>query len=90
MPTHCFPLRVIACAVATPFDMTVLNDRDRFHLVMDVVARVPALSRSAAGMALIQRCEEKLQAHRAYVNEYGDDVPEIRNWRWAISDQQAR
>jgi xylulose-5-phosphate/fructose-6-phosphate phosphoketolase len=64
----------------TPFDMTVLNDLDRFHLVIDVVERVPKLQARAAG--LIQQMREKLIAHRRYVNTYGDDMPEVKNWKW--------
>jgi xylulose-5-phosphate/fructose-6-phosphate phosphoketolase len=64
----------------TPFDMTVLNELDRFHLVMDVIDRVPALGPKAAyaKQALIG----KLIEHKIYVNEHGEDLPEIRNWKW--------
>jgi xylulose-5-phosphate/fructose-6-phosphate phosphoketolase len=65
----------------TPFDMTVLNDLDRFHLVIDVVERVPRLQSRAAG--LIQQMREKLIAHRQYVNTWGDDMPEVKNWKWS-------
>jgi xylulose-5-phosphate/fructose-6-phosphate phosphoketolase len=64
----------------TPFDMTVLNDLDRFHLVIDVVERVPKLQTRAA--ALIQQMREKLIEHRRYVNTYGDDMPEVKHWKW--------
>jgi xylulose-5-phosphate/fructose-6-phosphate phosphoketolase len=64
----------------TPFDMTVLNGLDRFHLVMDVIERVPRLEARAAG--LIQTMREKLIEHRQYVNKYGDDMPEIKSWKW--------
>ena len=64
----------------TPFDMTVLNGLDRFHLVMDVIERVPRLEPRAAD--LIQTMREKLIQHRQYVNTYGDDMPEIKNWKW--------
>jgi xylulose-5-phosphate/fructose-6-phosphate phosphoketolase len=64
----------------TPFDMTVLNDLDRFHLVIDVMERVPKLQARAAG--LIQQMREKLIEHRRYVNTYGDDMPEVKNWKW--------
>lgn len=70
----------------TPFDMTVLNGLDRFHLVMDVVERVPRLESRAAD--LIQTMREKLIQHRHYVNTYGDDMPEVKNWKWG--DQDAR
>jgi xylulose-5-phosphate/fructose-6-phosphate phosphoketolase len=64
----------------TPFDMTVLNELDRFHLVIDVLERVPRLQPRAAN--LIQAMREKLIEHRRYVNTYGDDLPEIREWKW--------
>jgi len=65
----------------TPFDMAVLNDLDRFHLVIDVVERVPRLQTRAAG--LIQQMREKLIQHRQYVNTWGDDMPEVKNWKWS-------
>jgi xylulose-5-phosphate/fructose-6-phosphate phosphoketolase len=64
----------------TPFDMTVLNGLDRFHLVMDVIERVPRLEPRAAD--ILQQMREKLIEHRHYVNKYGDDMPEIKNWKW--------
>jgi xylulose-5-phosphate/fructose-6-phosphate phosphoketolase len=66
----------------TPFDMTVLNDMDRFHLALDVIARVPRLRNHPAATAAADLFREKLVEHRAYVTEHGDDMPEIRNWRW--------
>jgi xylulose-5-phosphate/fructose-6-phosphate phosphoketolase len=65
----------------TPFDMVVLNDLDRFHLVLDVIDRVPALKSSAAHVQ--QEMREKLIDHRNYVREHGEDMPEIRNWKWS-------
>ncbi|GAA5180016.1 phosphoketolase family protein [Rugosimonospora acidiphila] len=64
----------------TPFDMLVLNDMDRFHLVMDVIDRVPGLSRRAA--TLRQRMVDKRAEHRDYVHETGQDLPEVRGWLW--------
>ncbi|MEO8080806.1 MAG: hypothetical protein ABI641_09765, partial [Caldimonas sp.] len=64
----------------TPFDMVVLNDLDRFHLAGDVIARVPALHAGAAPAR--EAIAERLRAHRAYVTAHGDDLPEIRHWRW--------
>jgi xylulose-5-phosphate/fructose-6-phosphate phosphoketolase len=64
----------------TPFDMTVLNDLDRFHLVMDVVDRVPKLG--SRGVYLKQLMREKLIEHKQYIAQYGDDLPEIRDWQW--------
>ena len=64
----------------TPFDMTVLNGLDRFHLVMDVIERVPRLRAARRGHHPGMR--EKLIEHRHYVTTYGDDMPEIKNWKW--------
>ena len=64
----------------TPFDMVMLNDLDRFHLVIDVIDGVPGLAESAAHLR--QRMEERRLAARAYTREHGDDDPEIRDWTW--------
>jgi len=64
----------------TPFDMVVLNDLDRFHLVQDVVDRVPGLGSRAAYVK--QRMAEKLVDHKQYIREHGEDMPEIRDWQW--------
>ncbi|HKQ60526.1 MAG TPA: phosphoketolase family protein [Candidatus Polarisedimenticolaceae bacterium] len=64
----------------TPFDMTVLNDLDRFHLVRDVVDRVPGLGAAAAKVR--REMSRRLAEHRRYVTEHGEDLPEIRGWRW--------
>ena len=64
----------------TPFDMAVLNDIDRFHLVRDVIDRVPGLSARATHLA--QFVADKLLDHKRYIERHGDDMPEIRNWRW--------
>ncbi|MDB5925888.1 MAG: phosphoketolase [Betaproteobacteria bacterium] len=64
----------------TPFDMAVLNDIDRFHLVKDVADRVPGLSSRAA--YLIQLVRDKLVEHTQYIRRFGDDMPEIRDWKW--------
>jgi xylulose-5-phosphate/fructose-6-phosphate phosphoketolase len=69
----------------TPFDMTVMNDLDRYHLVLDVIARVPGLESSADGKAVVAYCHEMRRRHSAYVREHGDDMPEIRDWRWPLS-----
>jgi xylulose-5-phosphate/fructose-6-phosphate phosphoketolase len=64
----------------TPFDMVVLNELDRFHLVGDVIDRVPSLgSRAAYAKQFIR---EKLLDHKAYIHRYGEDMPEIRGWKW--------
>jgi xylulose-5-phosphate/fructose-6-phosphate phosphoketolase len=64
----------------TPFDMTVLNDLDRLHLAIDVIDRVPELQKVAAHQKQFLR--DKLIDHKLYINRYGEDMPEIRNWRW--------
>jgi xylulose-5-phosphate/fructose-6-phosphate phosphoketolase len=64
----------------TPFDMVMLNDLDRFHLVMDVIDRVPGLAERAAHLRQ-HMIDERLR-HRAYTREHGDDPPELRNWTW--------
>ncbi|HEY8457330.1 MAG TPA: phosphoketolase family protein [Actinopolymorphaceae bacterium] len=64
----------------TPFDMVMLNDLDRFHLVMDVIDRVPGLAIRAAALRQ-EMVDARLRARR-YTREYGEDAPEIRNWRW--------
>ena len=66
--------------ITTPFDMTVLNDLDRFHLVMDVIDRVPQTGEK--GAFLKQQLQHKLVEHKQYIDKYGQDLPEIRNWRW--------
>jgi xylulose-5-phosphate/fructose-6-phosphate phosphoketolase len=64
----------------TPFDMTVLNGLDRFHLAGHALNRVPRLQAISAHVQ--QHLRDKLAEHRAYVDRVGDDLPEIRDWRW--------
>jgi xylulose-5-phosphate/fructose-6-phosphate phosphoketolase len=64
----------------TPFDMVVRNDLDRFHLVMDVIDRVQKLGPSAAYVK--QALFEKLVEHKRYISQHGEDLPEIREWKW--------
>ncbi|MBS1191441.1 MAG: Xylulose-5-phosphate phosphoketolase [Rhodocyclaceae bacterium] len=66
--------------ITTPFDMTVLNDLDRFHLVMDAIDRLPEAGDK--GVYLKQWLADKLIEHRQYIDRYGEDLPEIRNWKW--------
>jgi xylulose-5-phosphate/fructose-6-phosphate phosphoketolase len=66
--------------ITTPFDMTVLNDLDRFHLAIDVIDRVKATG--SAGQDLKQLLQNKLTEHRRYIDANGIDLPEVRNWRW--------
>jgi xylulose-5-phosphate/fructose-6-phosphate phosphoketolase len=68
----------------TPFDIVMLNDLDRFHLVMDVIDRVPGLGERAAGLRQ-QMADERLR-HRAYTREHGDDSPDVRDWTWPGSE----
>jgi xylulose-5-phosphate/fructose-6-phosphate phosphoketolase len=65
----------------TPFDMVVLNGLDRFHLVADVVDRVPSLGPRMAYVR--QGVLDKLLEHKEYIRKYGDDMPEIRDWKWS-------
>jgi xylulose-5-phosphate/fructose-6-phosphate phosphoketolase len=67
--------------ITTPFDMSVLNDLDRFHLVGDVIDRLPQLASKAAHIK--QEIRDKLIEHHGYIRQYGEDLPEIRNWKWA-------
>jgi xylulose-5-phosphate/fructose-6-phosphate phosphoketolase len=67
----------------TPFDMTVLNRMDRFRLALDVVNRVPRLKNVADSAS--QRFSEAIQRHKLYVSEHGQDLPEVRNWKWTLS-----
>jgi xylulose-5-phosphate/fructose-6-phosphate phosphoketolase len=66
----------------TPFDMVMLNDLDRFHLVMDVIDRVPGLGERAAHLRQ-EMDDERLRA-RAYTREHGDDAPDVRDWTWVV------
>ncbi len=66
--------------ITTPFDMTVLNEMDRFHLAMDAIERLPQLGGKAA--YVMQACRDKLIEHGQYIRKYGEDMPEIRNWTW--------
>ncbi len=64
----------------TPFDMTVMNDLDRFHLAMDVIERVPGLAARAAHQK--QKLRNLLIDHKLYIARHGEDMPEIRDWEW--------
>ena len=72
----------------TPFDMAVLNDIDRFHLVGDVIDRVPRLASRAAYAK--QALRDALLEHQQYIARYGDDMPAIRDWRWGSTGKRAR
>jgi xylulose-5-phosphate/fructose-6-phosphate phosphoketolase len=72
----------------TPFDIAVLNDIDRFDLVADVIDRVSALKpRAGYGKQAIR---DKLIEHRQYIHKYGEDMPEVREWRWTVDDSERR
>jgi xylulose-5-phosphate/fructose-6-phosphate phosphoketolase len=64
----------------TPFDMAVLNDLDRYHLIGDVIDRVPKLGARAAYRK--QAIRDKLIEHKHYVTRHGDDMPEVKEWKW--------
>jgi xylulose-5-phosphate/fructose-6-phosphate phosphoketolase len=72
----------------TPFDMVVLNEMDRFHLVADVIDRVPRLRERAA--YAMQAIRDKLIEHKHHIARYGEDLPEIREWRWGGESGAAR
>jgi xylulose-5-phosphate/fructose-6-phosphate phosphoketolase len=64
----------------TPFDMTVLNELDRFHLAQAAILQVPSLQGKAD--AILDALQEKIAAHHQYVREHGEDLPEVQNWKW--------
>jgi xylulose-5-phosphate/fructose-6-phosphate phosphoketolase len=68
--------------------MTVLNDLDRFHLVMDSVDRLPQIGDK--GIYLKQQLKDKLIEHKQYIDKFGQDLPEIRNWQWAAANAGKR
>ena len=71
----------------TPFDMVMLNDLDRFRLVMDVIDRVPSLGSKAAGLRQLME-DERLRARR-YTRDHGDDLPEVKDWVWPDASEGA-
>jgi xylulose-5-phosphate/fructose-6-phosphate phosphoketolase len=67
--------------ITTAFDMTVLNDLDRFHLAMDAIDRLPGTGER--GLSLKRKLQGKLVEHKQYIDTNGQDLPEIRNWTWS-------
>ena len=67
----------------TPFDMAVLNELDRFHLALEAINRLPNLGEQ--GIQAEKHFRAKLKEHRTYIVENGEDMPEIREWRWQTS-----
>ena len=68
--------------ITTPFDMAVLNDLDRFHLAIDAIERLPQLGARAAYFK--QAMTDRLTEHSLYIRRYGEDMPEVRDWRWDL------
>lgn len=67
----------------TPFDMTVLNELDRYHLAQEAIMRVPGLAEKAP--EVLERLKEKLAEHHSWVREHGEDMPEVLNWKWSAT-----
>ena len=67
--------------ITTPFDMRVQNEIDRFHLVLDMIKALPELGNK--GSYLYQKMMDTLVAHKQYISEYGQDLPEVRDWKWS-------
>ena len=73
-------------AITMPFDMRVQNEIDRFHLVKDVLLHLPQLGNR--GAYLIQQMNDKLVAHKNYIHEIGQDMPEILDWKWHLPENK--
>ena len=67
-------------STSTPFDMVVVNQLDRFNLAIDVIDRVPKLQKIGAHVR--QKLVDKLVEHEQYISQVGDDMPEVKNWKW--------
>ena len=68
--------------ITTPFDMRVQNEIDRFHLVADIINNLPQLGNK--GSYLLQKMNDTLVEHKQYIGEYGEDLPEVRDWKWDL------
>jgi len=67
-------------SITTPFDMRVQNKLDRYNLVIDALMHLPQLGDE--GIELIKHCQQKLIEHKNYIVEYGEDIEEVKNWKW--------
>jgi xylulose-5-phosphate/fructose-6-phosphate phosphoketolase len=70
--------------ITTPFDMTVMNELDRFHLVTDAIDRLPQTGDK--GIHPKEKLRDKLTDHEQHIDKLGQDLPEVRNWRWTVND----
>ena len=70
--------------ITTPFDMRVQNKIDRYHLVMDALKYLPQLGNK--GSELYQYCKDKLVEHKEHIKEYGEDIPDVKNWKWKVEE----
>jgi xylulose-5-phosphate/fructose-6-phosphate phosphoketolase len=68
--------------ITTAFNMTVLNEMDRFHLVIDVIDRLPQTG--SRGLFLKRQLQDKLIEHKQYIDRHGQDMPQIRDWKWGV------
>lgn len=78
--TTSMPRYIEEGTTTTPFDMVVSNGMSRFQLAIEALHHAPRLQSRAGG--IIARFQEKLAEHETYVREHGEDLPEVRNWRW--------
>ena len=72
--------------ITTPFDMRVQNEIDRYHLVADAINHLPQLGNR--GAYLLQKMNDILVDHKQYIGEYGEDIPEVRDWQWHLPESK--